>query len=377
MPRASDVCLLSTGNMLPEAIEAAHKLKDKGISAKVVSFHTVKPLDEACLKDAFDRFKLVATIEEHSLIGGFGAAVSEWLVDTADAAQEIPALRHARRLLQEIGRTGICPRDAGPDRAPDRRKNPSRPASETTAIMKTEAALLVQTGKPLVLAEIEIPALKPGQVLVEIAYSGACGTQVMEWRGDKGEDKWVPHCLGHEGTGTVLETGSAVTKVKAGDKVVLSWIKGNGIEAGGAVYDWDGKKVNAGGVTTFQRHAVVSENRLTLLPPDLPMDVAVLLGCAAPTGMGAVYNVLKVQPGDAVAVFGTGGIGLNALMAAALGRRHAGDRDRSQPDAPGACQDLRRDPCDRPIGQRRASPRSGRSCRRASIWRWNPRACRR
>jgi S-(hydroxymethyl)glutathione dehydrogenase/alcohol dehydrogenase len=184
--------------------------------------------------------------------------------------------------------------------------------------MKTQAALLVQTGQPLVLADIETPALKPGQVLVEVAYSGACGTQVMEWRGDKGEDKWVPHCLGHEGTGTVLEVGSAVTKVKVGDKVVLSWIKGSGIEAGGAVYDWDGKKVNAGGVTTFQRHSVVSENRLTLLPPDLPMDVAVLLGCAAPTGMGAVYNVLKVQPGDAVAVFGTGGIGLNALMAAAL-----------------------------------------------------------
>jgi S-(hydroxymethyl)glutathione dehydrogenase/alcohol dehydrogenase len=184
--------------------------------------------------------------------------------------------------------------------------------------MKTQAALLVQTGQPLVVVDIETPALKPGQVLVEIAYSGACGTQVMEWRGDKGEDKWVPHCLGHEGTGTVIETGSAITKVKAGDKVVLSWIKGSGIEAGGAVYDWDGKKVNAGGVTTFQRHAVVSENRLTLLPPDLPMDVAVLLGCAAPTGMGAVYNVLKVQPGDAVAVFGTGGIGLNALMAAAL-----------------------------------------------------------
>jgi len=184
--------------------------------------------------------------------------------------------------------------------------------------MKTIAALLVQTGAPLALAEIEIPALKSGQVLVEIAYSGACGTQVMEWRGDKGEDKWVPHCLGHEGTGTVLETGSAVTKVKPGEKVVLSWIKGSGIEAGGAVYAWGDKKVNAGGVTTFQRHAVVSENRLTLLPNELPMDVAVLLGCAAPTGMGAVYNVLKPQPGDAVAVFGTGGVGLHALMAAAL-----------------------------------------------------------
>ena len=149
--------------------------------------------------------------------------------------------------------------------------------------MKTQAALLVQTGQPLVLAEIETPALKPGQVLVEIAYSGACGTQVMEWRGDKGEDKWVPHCLGHEGTGTVIEAGSAVTKVKVGDKVVLSWIKGTGIEAGGAVYDWDGKKVNAGGVTTFQRHAVVSENRLTLLPPDLPMAAPLRLAWARST----------------------------------------------------------------------------------------------
>lgn len=184
--------------------------------------------------------------------------------------------------------------------------------------MKTQAALLVATGSPLVIAEIETPALKAGQVLVEIAYSGACGTQLMEVAGDKGEDKWCPHCLGHEGTGTVVEAGSAVTKVKVGDKVVLSWIKGTGIEAGGAVYDWDGKKVNSGGVTTFQRHAVVSENRLTLLPADMPLDVGVLLGCAAPTGMGAVYNVLNIKAGDAIAVFGTGGIGLNALMAAAL-----------------------------------------------------------
>ena len=83
----TDVCLLSTGNMLPEAIEAARKLGGQGISARVVSFHTVKPLDQACLKDAFGRFKLVATIEEHSLIGGFGAAVSEWLADTRTGNQ--------------------------------------------------------------------------------------------------------------------------------------------------------------------------------------------------------------------------------------------------------------------------------------------------
>lgn len=103
-----------------------------------------------------------------------------------------------------------------------------------------------------------------------------------------------------------------------GDAVVLSWIKGTGIEAGGAVYEWGAKKVNAGGVTTFQRHAVVSENRLTPLPNGLPLETAVLLGCAAPTGMGAVLNVLAVRPGDSVAIFGTGGIGLNACMAAAF-----------------------------------------------------------
>jgi len=78
----SDVCLLSTGNMLPEATLAAHRLNENGISAEVVSFHTVKPLDEARLKASFARFRLVATLEEHSLIGGFGAAVSEWLVDS-------------------------------------------------------------------------------------------------------------------------------------------------------------------------------------------------------------------------------------------------------------------------------------------------------
>ena len=78
----NDVCLLSTGNILPEAIEAAQKLEQQGISAAVVSFHTVKPLDEDCLEQVFDRFALVATLEEHSLIGGFGAAVAEWLVDS-------------------------------------------------------------------------------------------------------------------------------------------------------------------------------------------------------------------------------------------------------------------------------------------------------
>lgn len=77
-----DVCLLSTGNMLPEAVHAAEILSDKGLSARVVSFHTVKPLDEHCLREAFGKFRLVATLEEHSIHGGFGSAVAEWLIDS-------------------------------------------------------------------------------------------------------------------------------------------------------------------------------------------------------------------------------------------------------------------------------------------------------
>ncbi|MBV9565681.1 MAG: transketolase [Bradyrhizobium sp.] len=84
----NEVCLLSTGNMLPEAIEAARELQAGGISARVVSFHTVKPLDEACLTEVFARSRLVATLEEHSLIGGFGAAVTEWLTDTETRARQ-------------------------------------------------------------------------------------------------------------------------------------------------------------------------------------------------------------------------------------------------------------------------------------------------
>ena len=106
-------------------------------------------------------------------------------------------------------------------------------------------------------------------------------------------------------------------------------------------------KVNAGGVTTFQRHAVVSENRLTLLPAGLPMDVAMLLGCAAPTGMGAVFNVTKVQPGRSLAVFGTGGIGLNACMGAAFAGAMPIIGDRSQRGAARLATAYRRDARDR------------------------------
>lgn len=184
--------------------------------------------------------------------------------------------------------------------------------------MKTKAAILVETGQPLVQVELEIPALKAGQVLVEIIYSGICHTQLQEVWGLRGPDHFLPHCLGHEGSGVVVDVGNSVDRVKSGERVVLSWVKNSGREAGGTSYAWDGRTVNAGGVTTFQRHAVVSENRLSRIPDGVNLRDAVLLGCAVPTAFGAVLNTACPEPGQSLAVFGTGGVGLCAIAAAAF-----------------------------------------------------------
>jgi S-(hydroxymethyl)glutathione dehydrogenase / alcohol dehydrogenase len=181
--------------------------------------------------------------------------------------------------------------------------------------MKTLAAILVKTGSDLFIEELEIPKLNYGQVLVKVNFSGLCGTQLSEINGDKGIDNWLPHCLGHEGTGNVMEIGEGVSKVKKDDKVVLSWIKSKGIDAGGAQYKLNNKIVNAGAVTTLQQYAVVSENRLSTQPKELDDISAVLLGCAAPTGMGSIYNILKLNKKSKIIIFGAGGIGLCACLA--------------------------------------------------------------
>ncbi len=182
--------------------------------------------------------------------------------------------------------------------------------------MKTIAAVLEETGRPLVLAEVDVPELKPGQVLVAVAYSGVCHTQLLECKGLRGADPYLPHCLGHEASGIVSEVGPGVTKCQPGDHVVLSWIKGSGANVPGTIYSWEGKEVNAGGITTFAKHTVVSENRVTVIPDDFDLQNAALLGCAVATGVGAVLNTAAVRPGQSVVVFGTGGIGLCAIAGA-------------------------------------------------------------
>ena len=89
MREGSDICILSTGNILPEALHAADDLAARGVSASVVSFHTVKPLDQDCLRSAFAKYRLVVTVEEHSLVGGFGSAVAEWLADSGTLGKRL------------------------------------------------------------------------------------------------------------------------------------------------------------------------------------------------------------------------------------------------------------------------------------------------
>jgi S-(hydroxymethyl)glutathione dehydrogenase/alcohol dehydrogenase len=159
-----------------------------------------------------------------------------------------------------------------------------------------------------------------GQVLVKLAFSGVCHSQLMEVRGRRGPDAYLPHMLGHEGSGKVIEVGDGVSKVKPGDLVVLGWIKGKGLDAGGVRYRCAcmAQHINAGAVTTFNEYALVSENRLVALPAGIPLDVAVLFGCAVPTGAGIITNDLRPVPGSRIAIFGLGGIGMSALMAIML-----------------------------------------------------------
>jgi S-(hydroxymethyl)glutathione dehydrogenase/alcohol dehydrogenase len=185
--------------------------------------------------------------------------------------------------------------------------------------MKTKAAVLCQINKPLQIQELTIPEPKAGQVLIKIAYSGICRSQLNEIRGLKGEDKYLPHTLGHEGSGIVEAVGSGVRKVKIGDHVVLTWIKGDGLDAPSTIYQRsNGSVVNSGAISTFMEYAVISENRLVVIPKEMPFREASLLGCAVPTGAGIIMNTARVRPGSSVAVFGVGGIGLSAVLAAEL-----------------------------------------------------------
>lgn len=181
-----------------------------------------------------------------------------------------------------------------------------------------KSAILVELNKPLAISEVEIGELATGQVLVRILVSGICGSQLHEISGNKGNGKFLPHLMGHEGCGIVEMVGQGVSNVKPGDKVVMHWRPGSGIEAEFPKYKLNGNVFSSGKVNTLTEKAIVSENRLTVVPRDTNPEFAALLGCSLTTALGVIDNESGLKFGEKVAVVGCGGVGLNVIAAARL-----------------------------------------------------------
>ncbi|MFE3681910.1 Zn-dependent alcohol dehydrogenase [Streptomyces sp. NPDC059095] len=197
------------------------------------------------------------------------------------------------------------------------------------------AAVLPAVGSPLEITDIDLPAPGPGQVRVRLAAAGVCHSDLSLTNGTMRVP--VPAVLGHEGAGTVVAVGEGVTSVAPGAEVVLNWAPScgschpcslgevwlcvNALNGAGSVYarTADGTELHPGlNVAAFAEETVVAENCLIPLPAGIPLTEAALLGCAVLTGYGAIHHSAQVRPGETVAVFGAGGVGLATLQAARI-----------------------------------------------------------
>jgi len=181
-----------------------------------------------------------------------------------------------------------------------------------------KAVVLEQLNSPLSIKNISCNDPEQGQVLVKILASGLCGAQLQEIAGLKGNANFLPHLLGHEGCGIVEKIGPAVSKVKVGDKVVLHWKKGDGLESGFPTYFCDGQKIGGGKVTTLSEYSLVSENRMTVVNQETPNDFSALLGCGLSTALGTINYEVNLKFGESILILGAGGLGLNLIQAAKL-----------------------------------------------------------
>lgn len=208
--------------------------------------------------------------------------------------------------------------------------------------MKTKAAVAFEAGKPLEICDVELEGPKEGEVLVEIKASGICHTDEFTLSGADPEGIF-PVILGHEGAGIVVDTGPGVTSLKKGDHVIplytpecrecdyctsgktnlcqkIRTTQGQGVMPDGTSrFSIKGEKAfHYMGTSTFSNHTVVPEIALAKVRKDAPFESICYIGCGVTTGIGAVINTAKVQPGDNVVVFGLGGIGLNVIQGARL-----------------------------------------------------------
>jgi S-(hydroxymethyl)glutathione dehydrogenase/alcohol dehydrogenase len=206
----------------------------------------------------------------------------------------------------------------------------------------TKAAVAWAAGKPLTIEEVTLQAPQAGEVLIKLTATGVCHTDAFTLSGEDPEGIF-PAILGHEGAGIVQAIGEGVTSVEVGDHVIplytpecgqckfclsgktnlcqaIRETQGKGLMPDGTSrFSIDGKPIyHYMGTSTFAEHTVVPEIAVAKIPKSAPLEKVCLLGCGVTTGIGAVMNTAKVQPGDTVAVFGMGGIGLSVLIGARI-----------------------------------------------------------
>ena len=183
--------------------------------------------------------------------------------------------------------------------------------------MTTRAAIQVASGEPLIVDEVQLADPRPDQAVVKLLASGICHSQIHELH----DARTRPTAFGHEATGVVVRAGSEVTRVEEGDHAIVTWVRRHALPFGqddracGATYQgslipWP--------VFTWSEHALVSEEYLVPIAAGEPADLCSIVGCAVLTGAGAVIHTTRVQPGESVAVFGVGGVGLSAVRAASI-----------------------------------------------------------
>ncbi len=210
--------------------------------------------------------------------------------------------------------------------------------------MKTRAAIAVEAGKPLVIEELDLDGPRYGEVLIRNVASGVCHTDAFTLSGDDPEGLF-PSVLGHEGGAVVEEIGEGVTSVRPGDHVIplytpecgqcsfcrsgktnlcqeIRVTQGQGVMPDGTSrFSLNGKPVHHFmGTSTFSHYTVLPEISVAKIDAAAPLEKVCLLGCGITTGIGAVLNTAKVEPGSTVAVFGLGGVGLSAIQGAVMAK---------------------------------------------------------
>ena len=208
--------------------------------------------------------------------------------------------------------------------------------------MKTRAAVAWEAGQPLQIESIDIDGPKEGEVLIRVVATGVCHTDAYTLSGADPEGLF-PSILGHEGGAIVEEVGAGVTELKAGDHVIPLYTaecgsckfctsgktnlcssvretQGRGVMPDGTSrFSANGKQIHHYmGTSTFSEYTVLPEVSVAKVNPAAPLEKVCLLGCGITTGIGAVLNTAKVEPGATVAVFGLGGIGLSVIQGAVM-----------------------------------------------------------